>query len=138
MLSAARAEHHKATQAWQTCLHPCLRPRTIDLWPQGIEAEAGQQPTTDRHRRPGRVGGQVSPDHGHRLFLQGPGHEQCPDRGFHTGGMLTANLIEPEQLLHPFKHQFHLPACPIQAQDVDRRPRGGGQRGDEQHPIRQE
>ena len=52
--------------------------------------------------------------------------------------MLTANVLEPEPLVHPLKHPCHWPACPLQAPDVDRRPRGGGQRGDESHPRRQE
>ncbi len=107
------------------------------MLPQGIEAEAGQHPTTDRPRRPGRVGGQVSPAHGHRLFWQGPGHEPRPDRGFHTGGGGTPDVMELEQRFHSLTHEFHGPACPIQAQDVAQRPRSGGQRGDESHPRRQ-
>jgi hypothetical protein len=138
MRSAARAEHHQATHAWHACRHLRLRPRAIDVLPQGLETSAGQQPTPDRQRSPGGVGGQVSPDHGHRFFWQGPGHEQRPYRGVHTGGECAPDVMEPEPLLPPFTPQVHLSARPIQAQDLDQRPRGGGQCGDEYHPIRQE
>ena len=138
MLSAARAEHPNATHAGHACLHPGLRPRAIDVRPQGIEASAGQQPPTDRQRRPGRVGGQVRPDRGHRLFWQGPGHEQRPYSSFHTGGVCTPDVLEPAPRLHPLTHPCHWPARPLQAPDVAQWPRGGGQCGDESPPIRPE
>src|SRR5262249_14283134 len=48
--------------------------------------------------------------------------------------VLAAYLVEPQQLLHFFKHQLDLPASAIDLQHICRRPSGGGQRGDEQQP----
>jgi hypothetical protein len=30
----------------------------------------------------------------------------------------AAELVEPQELFHPFKHEFHLPPCPIEAEHV--------------------
>ena len=138
MRSAARAKPHQAAYAWQAGLPPRRRPCARDVLPQGIEASAGQQPAPDWLRRPGRVGGPVSPDRGHGHVWHGPGHQQRPYGGFHTDGVLTPDWMESAPLVHPLTHPFHVPARPLPAQDVAQRPRGGGQGGDEEHPIGQD
>ena len=45
-------------------------------------------------------------DDRHRPFLPGPADEQRPHRRFDTGAIFTPDLIEPEQLYHPFEHEF--------------------------------
>jgi hypothetical protein len=46
--------------------------------------------------------------------MKRPGNQQRAHGGFGTGGVLAAKLIEPEQLLHFFKHQLTLPASTIE------------------------
>jgi hypothetical protein len=42
----------------------------------------------------------------HSPFLQGPGDEQRAHRCFHAGAMFAPDLIETEQLFHPFEYEF--------------------------------
>ena len=52
--------------------------------------------------------------------------------------MGTANLIEAQQLFHAFEHQFYVPARPIQAPYLGKRPHVDRQCGAQEPPVGQQ
>ena len=120
-----RSAAQKAAQTGQARLQPGLRPGALHLLPQGVQPQPAQQPTA-HHPGLGRGGGaQQGAEPGRRVFMQRPGNQQRPHRRFHTDAVRTAYLVEPQQLLHFFKHQFHLPPRTIHIEHIGRRPGRG-------------
>jgi hypothetical protein len=48
--------------------------------------------------------------------------------------MLTTEVMKPQQLCHPFTHEFHWPPRPVPTQDLSQGPVGGLQGGDDEPP----
>jgi hypothetical protein len=86
---SARTTAEKPLETGQAHTEPCLRPRALDLVSQGVQPQAGREPSTDDHERRGGQGPQtpvqVRPD----LLLEGPRDQECPDGRFDGGPVRT-------------------------------------------------
>jgi hypothetical protein len=111
---ASRTERQKTLQAGKTGLESGVGPAPENLLPERLEASPREEPTANPPRAGLGKCGQYGPYRRRHAVLEHPGDEQSPPRRFHPGGMLTAELIEAEELFHPFKHEFPLPTRPVQ------------------------
>jgi hypothetical protein len=103
----------KAGQTGEARLEASLRPPTLYLLSQRLQPQPASQPTTHYDALRGHGGAQQEPQPCRRAFVQGPGNQERPDRRFDPRPVLTAYLVESQQLLHFFQHEFHLPPSPI-------------------------
>jgi hypothetical protein len=102
MPAPSEAVAQKAAQTGDTGLELDFRPAAEDLLPQCVQSQPTEHPTADDGELGrGRCTQQGAQQRG-RAFMQRPGNQERPHRCFGTGGVLAANLVEPEQLLHFF------------------------------------
>jgi hypothetical protein len=86
----------KAAQPREARLETGLRPAALPLLPQRVEPQPTEQPTA-HHRHLGRgASAQQGAQPRRGVFMQRPGNQQCPHRGFHTREVLTPYLVETQ------------------------------------------